>query len=289
MTRQQRKNKSKKNKSSKFSIGEWLTVGLETIKKEQKHCLRFKKNKKKVFFCFIKAMVVRYPARTIVGFLLLGVTMSFFAVGDLSNKGRYFNAELETGIIQDKINSLKHKIADMKKCSDYTSDKWVKKTSDVCNYWLYEQENKSCKKYEAKGAPTKRIAIGTKICCNPVKGVQFGKGGSVQACPGADIFFDPNKMHPTIIVEDRSKCQMDVCEFYPADGFVVKRNKDGEIIRGKDGNLIIIKACTPAQKIGSCSKRCGSGTRQITIKDKYCNEYQVEEYCNVEPCFEESF
>lgn len=267
----------------------WVKNGMKKVRKEQRHCLRFKRYKNKQSFCFIKAVLMEYPWGTVFSFVLV-VCVGLATIVPMSqwNKvGKYFGGGLQTSLISNleaKIRNFQVQIADRKKCTE--DQYWTEATGGVCNYWLYNQENSHCAKF---GVDTKRIAIGTKICCNPLESVVYdGPEKNVTACPGSDIFFSRNATHDATLVADISGCRAGVCQFYPADDYVIKFDTQGKIARGKEGKPLIIKPCTVKRKVGSCDKDCGSGQRTVSGIDMYCNEFSMKEMCNTEPCFTET-
>jgi len=143
----------------------WQTFQ-KTMRREQGRCLRYKKYKNKYAFCFVWALLNKYFKQTIIVVILLAGMGLFFLRGtflEMTTQG-VFGPELQTGLIQDlenKIKSLTGQIDDRKRC---TEDKyWKDPINEVCNFYLYRQENKHCAKF---GVPTERIAIGTKMCCD---------------------------------------------------------------------------------------------------------------------------
>jgi len=136
---------------------------------------------------------------------------------------------------------------------------------------------------------TREGIFGEKICCNPLESVVYdGPNKNVVACPGASIFMDRTSTYDATIVNDYSSCGINVCEFYPADGFVIKLDVYGEIARGEKGQPLIVKPCTPKRKVGRCDRGCGGGKRVVTGTDMYCNNFSMTEICNPEPCFVET-
>jgi hypothetical protein len=268
---------------------DWLKGGMKKIRKKQRHCLRFKKYKGRQTFCFVKALLFEYPWRTMLGFVMVSIIgLSVLTInipeGSMSN---YFGINLRNDLIAEidaRINSFKNKIFNIQKC---TKDKyWLDNEDKICNYWLYQQNNQHCAKFNIN---TKRVTIGTKMCCNSLESIIYdGEGKNVIACPGADIFFDRNAMHDATLVADKSGCRASVCQFYPDDGYLIKFDTEGNIVYGKQGQPIVIKPCPVKRKVGPCNKECGGGQRTVTGQDMYCNEFTMTELCNVEPCFAET-
>ncbi len=263
------------------AIKDWMKLGMKRIRKEQRHCLRFKKYKGKQTFCFVRALSLEYPWRTIIGFTAVGIIGSFIFADNLQKElgGDYLNFNLQTSLVsklESKVKSINSKILDRQKC---TQDKyWMESEDDVCNYWLYEQKNEHCSKFNV---PTNRVAIGKKMCCEQLDGIFYtGSKQNVVACPGADIFFNKSAMHSTSIVSSAMECSTNVCQFYPKNGFHVKL--------GDDGRIIIEKDCPVSQTVGSCDKECGGGKRLRTINTASCIKVEQYELCNVEPCFAET-
>lgn len=271
------------------SFQKWIKDGMKKIRKEQRHCLRFKKNKRKQSFCFVKALLLEYPYRTIFGFIVVIVIGLSVLTAELQYGGveKYFGTNLQTSLISQleaKINDLREKIFDRQKC---TQDKyWTEAESNICNYWLYKQNNEHCAKF---GVLTERVAIGTKMCCEPLESIVYdGDKKNVTSCPGSDIFFSRNKMHKATLVADASGCRPSVCQFYPSDGYLIKFDTQGNIVYGEEGQPIVVKPCPVKRKVGPCDKECGGGQRTITGQDMYCNQFTMTELCNVEPCFTET-
>jgi len=267
----------------------WVKSGMKTIRKEQRHCLRFKKYKKRQTFCFFKALLLKYPWRTMIGFTILaGITLFIIGINNRGEMlGEYFGYNLQTSIIEQieaRISNLRNQIFDRKKCTD---DKyWKDDENAVCNYWLYEQNNQHCAKFNVT---TKRPAIGTKICCNPLESVNYyGPDKNVVACPGSDIFFSRDNMYDATLVADESGCGLGVCQFYPAEGYLIKFDVKGNIAYGEQGQPLVVKPCEIKRKVGDCDKDCGGGKRIVTGQDMYCNQFVMTELCNMEPCFTET-
>ena len=262
---------------------------MKKIRKEQRHCLQFKRYKKKQSFCFVKALLFEYPWKTMFGFTVvavmgLSVITTNFQRGEIVS---YFGLSLQTNLISQltaKISSLRGQISDRQKC---TQDKyWTENQSNVCNYWLYNQENKHCAKFNV---PTERVAIGTKMCCNPLESIVYsGDKKNVTACPGSDIFFGGSVMHDATLVADISGCRPGVCQFYPSDGNIIRFDTEGNIMLGNQGQPLVVRPCSIERTLGPCSKECGGGQRTVTGTDMYCNDVNTTELCNVEPCFAET-
>ena len=262
---------------------------IKKIRKEQRHCLRFKKHKGKQSFCFVKALMIKYTWGTMFGFTVVIVLGLAVLSANLQNSdiGKYFGLNLQTSLISQltaKISSLRNKISDREKC---TQDKyWTEDESKVCNYWLYNQENKHCAKFNVL---TERVAIGTKMCCNSLESIVYsGDKKNVTACPASDIFFDKSTMHDATLVADISGCRPGVCQFYPSDGYIIKFDTEGNIMLGDQGQPLVVKPCSIVRKLGACSRECGGGQRTVTGTDMYCNDVNTTELCNVEPCFAET-
>ncbi len=270
-------------------LNSWMKDGMKKIRKEQRHCLRFKKYKGKQSFCFVKALLLEYPWRTMLGFMMVGIIGVFVLIVNFQEQSikSYFGVELQTSLIsslESRINSVRSRISFLQGCT--TDTYWAENEGAVCNYWLYEQDNQRCADFKVS---TKRTAVGTKICCNPLDTVVYdGKEKNVTACPGATIFFDRSNMNDASLVSSASGCGLNVCQFYPAEGYVLKLDLKGDIAYGENGTPIVMKPCTVKRKVGSCDKDCGGGQRTVTGQDMYCNEFTMTEMCNVEPCFTET-
>jgi hypothetical protein len=261
----------------------------KTIRKEQRRCLRYKKYKNKQSFCFVWAILNKYTKIFIVlvfFIIFIGGILSKNTFRQLS-LGGYLGNSLQTSLISDltnKINDLTAKISDRKKC---TEDRyWKDSVKDVCNYYLYQQENKHCAKFKV---PTTRVAIGERQCCNDNAVYQGDNKDKLVACPGADIFFKKSLMHDTKVVPTKDWCGLGVCEFYPGNGFHAKLNEDGSIAYDEEGNIILEKDCKATQEVSPCSKPCGGGERIRTIQTKNCLKMKTPELCNPEPCVQETY
>jgi len=272
-----------------ISLKKWFRDGMKIIRKEQRHCLRFKKYKRKRAFCFVRALLIEYPWRTMSGLVLIILFVSFFVMGnfDINKMTKYFGVDVKTSLVaqlEARINSLRSQISSRKKCME---DKyWQEDPSNVCGYWLYEQNNQHCAKFNID---TKRVAMGTKMCCDSLESVVYdGPGKNVTPCPGSDIFFSRDHMHKATLVADESGCGLGACQFYPAEGYLIKFDLQGNIAYGKEGQPIVVKPCSVTRKVGACDKECGGGKRTVTGQDMYCNKFTMTEVCNIEPCFVET-
>jgi hypothetical protein len=289
-----RKNKRVNKKHVVFvsffgGLNTWMNSGMKKIRKEQRHCLRFKKNKGKQTFCFVKALLLEYPWRTMLGFLMVIIVGLVVLAVNFQGQSmqNYFGVGLQTSLIsslKSKINSARGQISSTQECTLDTY--WTEKEENICNYWLYKQTNQRCAKFNVL---TERVAIGTKMCCNSLDSIVYdGENKNVVACPGSDIFFTREGMHEATVVADKSGCRAGVCQFYPADGFLVKFDVKGNITYGGQGQAIVVKQCTVKRKVGACDRDCGGGKRTVTGQDMFCNKFSMTELCNVEPCFTET-
>jgi hypothetical protein len=261
----------------------------KTIRREQRRCLRYKKYKNKESFCFVWAVLNKYFGITLLFVLIVGLGGFLFLKNDfqtIANKG-LFGRNIQTNLLGDltnKIRTLTAKIDDRKQC---TEDKyWKPLPTEVCNYYLYQQENKHCAKFKV---PTTRVAIGEKQCCRDNAVYKGDNKNKLVACPGADIFFKQYKMHDTKVVPTKDWCGLGACEFYPGNGFHAKLNEDGSIAYDEEGNIILEKDCKATQEVSPCSKPCGGGERIRTIQTKNCLKIKTPELCNPEPCVQETY
>jgi len=257
------------------------------IKTIQKKCLRRKKYKNKQIFCYARAVLSEYPAMSLATVFLLIIIGGLITWNNFSYQITQNGFGLQTSLISDltqKIQKLTGQIDDRKKC---TEDKyWKPSTKEVCNYYLYQQENKHCAKFNV---PTTRVAVGEKMCCRDNDKVYKENKDKLVACPGADIFFKKTKMFDTKVVPNKDWCGMGACEFYPGNGFHAKLNEDGSFAYDADGNIILEKDCEVTQEVTPCNKPCGGGTRYRTVQTANCLKIKTPELCNPEPCAVESY
>ncbi len=251
------------------------------------------KKKSENFFCKYKKIVKSHFELIIFGGIVMAV-IGFVLFNGFSSVSKMFNrggVYLETSILSDlknkithwgeKIKELQGKIDDRKKCTE--DEFWQEATTDVCNYWLYTQHNNHCRKFNV---PTERIAIGTKICC---EGNVYEKNkDKLVSCDGADVFFDPKKIYQASVVKEKGFCGLQVCQFYPKEGFHLKVDKNGNVLTDENGEVIIEKDCEESYTVSACSKQCGGGERVKTMMTKYCIEVEFTEPCNLQPCQIES-
>lgn len=116
---------------------------------------------------------------------------------------------------------------------------WLPKKEDICNNWLYKQYNQYCAKL---GIVSERVVLGAQLCCNPLDDIIYqGKKKNVVACVGADIFFNRNIMYNSSVVSDRASCSFDICQFYPDQVHVIRKDSKGNIIYGKQGQPLVTK------------------------------------------------
>ncbi len=294
ITRKRTRSKRKRvSKSQSFFVSffnlRWQ-VFKKTMRREQGRCLRYKKYKNKYAFCFVWALLNKYFKQTVIVVVLLACLGLFFLRGtflEVATQG-VFGPELQTGLIQDlenKITMLTGQIHERKKCIE--DEYWKDSINDVCNFYLYKQENEHCAKFRV---PTERIAIGTKMCCDGGKGDIYNKNADkLTACPGADIFFHKKRILSTSVVPDQQHCQLGACEFYPAKGFHAKLNEDGSIQHDGDGNIIVEKDCPATTKVSACDKPCGGGKRIRTTRTTTCLDVKTTEVCNMQACLQEGY